>query len=1060
MSYRHWNIFISARSAGLLKAAIASAFLLFVVPSAPAGATSDPSAIEQEAASLAARWDMDSTRRAVGLYKAAADRRLKQGDFEEFGRASRELARLHLTLGENEPAIAVLREALEAPAGRMPRAEYSNILSALSLAYLKIGDESKSREHYLQALAAARESGDRSAAAYASFAAGEHYYWQYDGGRALEHYSEASRIWKELGETRHLVEALIAISYVSMMRGNASEGLGHAREAEKLARGINGRRAIALSQIAVGHLSSFLNEKQAALESYAQAGAIFPEHLDLQERGALLNGIGSIYESYQEYETSLDYRLKALKAFREDNFVFGQLTTLHSVIGLAYQLDRVSDAEAYVREALKLTNRLNDNYHQSLIYRVIGNHYFGRGEDERARQYYERSLGRTDSVGYKSNAALVNNQLGRIALRGGQPVTARRHFEAAFTMGVEVENFFVQSESLYHLSLLEKMSGDNERALDLARRSVELVETLYADVDSSKLKGGYFSGVYERYQYYTHLLMRASVGQSNGDFALQAFRIAENGRARSLREGLSLAAREFLRDAPRELVRREEELRKLLNNKTDHLSGLLARNAPNEEREAARAEIGKLVHELEEIRTQLKRQSPIYSAIKNPAPLELAELQEEVIDENSVLLEFSLGREGSYLWVIGKRTFDAYVLPPRHELEARVEKLRAAFLQNSIGQGETVEAFQKRAGEAQDVYKNEARALSSELLGQAAVKLAGKRLIVVADGKLQYFPIGALPFPDSASDDPILLTNEVAYEPSAAALMVMRKIGAAAGEQKMDLLLVSDPVFSRGDQRLPGNSGTAPGFAASLLGTFRSFESLDSLAPLPGSRDEASAISDVVGGSAMTSRSGFGANRDEVLGAGLGDYRVLHFATHGLVDERRPELSGIVLSLFNEAGEPQSGGFIRLQDVYGMNLNADLVVLSACDTGLGKEIKGEGLLSLNNAFLQAGARSVVSSLWKADDVATRELMTEFYRGMAAEGLTASEALRRAQMKLRADPRFASPLYWAAFTLHGDYASAPKFSRSRTKWLYAAPAGAILAAVLILAAVRRRRIRSS
>lgn len=174
----------------------------------------------------------------------------------------------------------------------------------------------------------------------------------------------------------------------------------------------------------------------------------------------------------------------------------------------------------------------------------------------------------------------------------------------------------------------------------------------------------------------------------------------------------------------------------------------------------------------------------------------------------------------------------------------------------------------------------------------------------------------------------------------------------------------------------------------------------------------------------MSIKSGFSANRDNALNSDLGEYKVLHFATHGINYEARPELSGIVLSLFTSNGTRQDGGFIRIQDVYGMDLNADLVVLSACDTGIGKEVKGEGVMSLNNAFLQAGAKTVVSSLWKVDDTATKILMTEFYRGLSYDGLTPSAALRNAQIKMYRDPMFQSPFFWASFTTQGDFKSTP------------------------------------
>jgi CHAT domain-containing protein len=155
----------------------------------------------------------------------------------------------------------------------------------------------------------------------------------------------------------------------------------------------------------------------------------------------------------------------------------------------------------------------------------------------------------------------------------------------------------------------------------------------------------------------------------------------------------------------------------------------------------------------------------------------------------------------------------------------------------------------------------------------------------------------------------------------------------------------------------------------------------------------------------------------------VGQYRIVHFATHGLLNNEHPELSGVVLSLVDQAGNPQDG-FLRLHDIYNMKLPADLVVLSACNTGLGKDVRGEGLIGLTRGFMYAGASGVMSSLWKVDDEATAELMKIFYSAMLNDGLAPAAALRQAQLTLRKQKRWHSPYYWASFVLQGEYRESP------------------------------------
>lgn len=251
-----------------------------------------------------------------------------------------------------------------------------------------------------------------------------------------------------------------------------------------------------------------------------------------------------------------------------------------------------------------------------------------------------------------------------------------------------------------------------------------------------------------------------------------------------------------------------------------------------------------------------------------------------------------------------------------------------------------------------------------------------------------------------------------------------------------DLIVFSDPIFSKEDERLLSKNKSAIdayGVMASL-GNFRVAEKLNSLSRLKASGQEADSIAGIVGTSDSTFVSGFAANREFVLNDGTSDYKIIHFATHGLLNEEHPELSGIVLSRYDEKGNNQEG-LIRLQDIYNLNLSADLVVLSACNTGIGKEIKGEGLISLNNAFLQVGAKSVVSSLWKVDDYAAQELMKNFYQELSSGEISTSEALRRAQIKMLRNSQYKSPFYWAAFTIKGDFQTTPKFSRNSASWIY-------------------------
>ncbi|MEO7674417.1 MAG: CHAT domain-containing tetratricopeptide repeat protein [Pyrinomonadaceae bacterium] len=1015
--------------------------------------------IERTAKTVSGEWSGNSFRRAIELYSTAADQWVKRGEHAKASRCNREAAQLHLSLGENAAAlnklfssIHILRSEKDLEAQLKERA---SVFSILSLVYLKIGKEPKSKFYLDRSIEISAVLNDPATRAMAAFAAGEYFTDNSEFKLSLEQFQRAYDLWKMLGDQRSEALVLVEQSYVYMALGEAQVGLSNSQRAESIYAEIGDRRGLALSRIAVGHLFSTMGEKQNALASYLAAETNFPEELDLSEKGALTNGIGRIYEDYGEWDLSRTNRIKALAHFEKDGYLYGQLATLPSLVKLSFLLNDHAEGEMYFKKTEELSVILHDDYCLSLAFRHLGDYSFSLGE-AKALSFFKKSHAISERAGYRENTALALERIGSVYERLGKTDLAKFYYYSSLGISRKIANRFAEAQTLYYLSRLEKSQGEITESMNLITQSLDISDSLYVNVSNSRLKGTYASNVHDRYELYVNLLMQTATGEEDVNLATKSLQAVEGSRARTMRENLLLSGSNFYRDAAPETVGREKEVVQRLNTKADKMSEILGKGGDKADIKKLESEINQLRNQFESIKGEIKQKSPIYSAIKNPAPFDVGEFQSSVLDDNSLLLEFSLGEKESYLWVVGKTTFDSYVLPPREQIEARVEKLRGLLGQNMMLPNEAVDVFQKRVADAEAEYLREARELSSELLGQAADKLAGKRLIVVADGKLHYFPLAALPFPNSASDDPIMLTNEVVYEPSAAAVMLIKKISASSKVPEKDLFLVSDPVYSKMDNRLEQNGGDETGFVATVLGNFRSFGSLELLPRLPASLEEAKSITDVVGEAATTGHTGFAANRKNVLNAGIGDYKVIHFATHGLLDEKRPELSGIALSLFDKDGQQQDGGFIRLQDVYGMDLNADLVVLSACDTGLGKEIKGEGLMSLNNAFLQSGAKSVVSSLWRVDDTVTKILMTDFYRGMVSEHLTSSQALRQAQIKLRGDPRFSSPFYWASFSVQGDFNSAPQLSRGYGLWIYFLSLGLISLGGIFL--LRRSRIR--
>jgi CHAT domain-containing protein len=342
--------------------------------------------------------------------------------------------------------------------------------------------------------------------------------------------------------------------------------------------------------------------------------------------------------------------------------------------------------------------------------------------------------------------------------------------------------------------------------------------------------------------------------------------------------------------------------------------------------------------------------------------------------------------------------------------------------------------------DADSRYWQEALRLSQLLVGPVANRIGKKRLVVVSEGALQYVPFAALPSPKKKSDAlvPLVVEHEIVNLPSASTLAVLREeTSGREYSQQRSVAIFADPVFEKDDPRLV-DSGEAPrllydeGDAAQSVSeaTDRNLNTALrdvglvrdgglGIPRLPFTRREAEAIADIASPQGNLKAIDFDASRTTAMSPETGQYRIVHFATHGLLNGEHPELSGIVLSLFDEQGKPQDG-FLGLHDIYNLDLPVDLVVLSACSSGLGKQVRGEGLVGIVRGFMYAGAARVVASLWKVEDEATRELMETFYRQMLIEKRSPASALRHAQVAMWRKGRWRSPFFWGAFTLQGDW----------------------------------------
>lgn len=1003
--------------------------MLYLTIKAPQAIGQETAELEKNEKELNNVWSGESVRRSILLYQNEVVKNKIKGNFYEVVSNLQKIAEKEILLGDYQKSLSTLTEVIKLQKENNLTKVEIKTLCFYALALFKSGNVNNSLFFLDKAIAKLNSNSDSQEKALAYSTKAEILYYQRDLNASKKFYEEAISNWSNTNDEENEAYTLISYSYVFMASDNSDFGLQIVREAESKFITLNNNRGIALARIAMGHLYNSIGEKQTALNYYLKAESMFPNDMDFIEKARLLNGMGFIYESLNELEISFTKRQEALITFGFDNYQQGQLSTLPPLINLSYLTGRFSLANEYYIKCEKLSQKLNDSFYLAIAKKYVADHYFTTNQNSKAYQYYIDSLPIILKLQTYPVAAVIQQNLGLLDLKEKNLKGARKYYNSSIEISKKIKDKFLVTNTLYNLAKLDQIENNPDEALKNIIESISLTETLYSDVSNTNLQRSYFSNVYDRYELYIYLLMQKHKESKTQDFAIQALQASEKSRSRSLLETLRLSEANFTKDANPELVSKEKEILSLLTLKTSKLTDLLSRNAEKTETDKIDDEIRTLNHDLENIRADLKQNSPVYSAIKNPPPFDVAEFQKNILDDKSVLLEFSLGERESYLWLVSKNEVSHFVLPARNIIENRVDKIRQNFESRQILPNEQLEVYQQRMSDLETEFNLEAKLLSNDLLGQTVDKIADKRLVVVPDGKLALLPLSALPAPNS--DEPLISHHEIVYEPSASLLNILAKLQNPKHIPTKDLLIFADPVFADNDNRLitkADKQASFPTFPGLNLRDFRLVDENGRIPRLFATQDEADSIVKVVGASNAVIATGFSANRERVLNSNISDYRVLHFATHGLVDVKRPEISSIVLSQFDENGNKQEG-FLRLQDIYALDLATDLVVLSACQSGVGKEIKGEGLMSLNNAFLQAGAKSVLSSAWKVDDTATAELMKNFYVNLSEKGVPPSDALRQAQISMLKSNQFKSPFYWAAFTVQGEFRQPISFGKS-------------------------------
>lgn len=1038
--------------------------------------------IEAEAESLRDRQDLASQLIAASKYDEAIRLWESAGESSRAAETLCDVGDIYFAVSQNPQSLARYRKALSLSGRSGDRLRRLAALNGLGYVNIYLSENQKALSYAKEMLniierveSVERDSADyKRARAQAINIIGEVDYSLGQLRQSIEKFELALSLWTDAGERNGRALALLNLGYSYSDLGNPQAAAEHFQQALAIWQSINEARGAALAQTALGGTYSTLGEEQLALNLHKQAVDRFRAIGNKQGEAAALNGVAGAYQDLNEYQDAFDKYFEALRLYE----VIGNrnFTALNKfLVGkVLYRKGEIERALTYYRESLYLSRDVGERVVEAHALKGLATIYFSRGDTAHALTQFEAALKIYRQVGNRRSQAYALNDIGHIYASSGNVSQALARYAEALPIMRQISDRRGQALTLFNTAKAELERGNLTTALSLIEESIAISESLRTKIRNSQLRTSYFASVHQQYELYIHLLMRLHAQEPNKGFAAAALVASERVRARSLLDSLFEDKIEPGKGLSDDLLPKEQELLRRLDEKAEYQTRLLSGKHTDEEAAQVSQELRALTIEYQDVRSRLREQSPRLATLTQPDQLRGEDIRGIIKDDDTLLLEFALGEERSYLWVVSRHDITSYELPGRSTIEELSHRTYELLTARQLRVEQSLPVDEETLKESDAEYWRQSAALSTMLLGPASAQLGAKRLLIVSDGFLKYIPFEALPVPHQSptrtGDEQLELlffNHEIVGLPSALTLAAIRDEKRLAEIATKTVVVIADPVFEKDDPRVSASDSERSaqakeeGSGIYLANALRDFTAQDGqplIARLPSTLREAKAIMAVTPPEEGTAVVGFAATKERIVSDELKVYRIIHFATHGLLNNDSPGLSGIILSLVDEHGKSRAG-FLRLHEIYNMDLSADLVVLSACRTGLGRNVQGEGVVGLTSGFMYAGAKSVIASLWKVDDDATAELMSHFYAAMLKDGLPPAAALKAAKREMWRQGRWRAPFYWAAFTLQGEYTVDLRTTR-RTNLIWILLVGAVCLLLLgsICLYVRAARYR--
>jgi len=833
--------------------------------------------------------------------------------------------------------------------------------------------------------------------------------------QALDTYQQELKLQQFMGAKPEEAEVLRRIAYILNDQGKKQEAINTLNQSLEIRRQLNIRPDEADTLSTLGDIYLSLGAYDSSLDSYQKALSIFRDMGKRSDEIIALQNMGSVYKKLKNYPESLKlYQQAFLIAETTGNCPEAARSKVR--ISQVY-LDTGNDQQAIAssNEALAIAEKIDlmetKFATQAAINNVLAKAKLKQENYPEALEYAQKVQSLAQQSQSRIIEATVFTTLAEVYIALKQPQKAIQTYRDQLALYQALSFQPEKSQTLYDLAKLERKEGDLKAALSSISEAIDIVENIRQEIVNPELKTSFFATKQDYYALKIDILMDLHQQDPTQGYNAQAFDTSERSRARTLLELLNESNADIRQGVDPKLLDQENALKDKTTALEKQWSELINKNPTDQQKAFFQQERKNLLAQYQAIQDTIRAKSPKYAALKYPQPLTLAQVQQQILDPDTALLQYSLGKEKSYLWVVTQDGFQSYVLPASKDLKTTAENLLKLI---QFGKDYTEEITQ---------LTNQ---LSQQILAPATAQINKKRLIIVPDGVLNYLPFSVL----TLNNKPLLNNHELINLPSSSSLALIRQDTQNRKPAPKTLAVLADPIFSSDDTRLktpqkpvapanPDLSTFALNRAAKVAKNTRAVGENNVFPRIGGTRQEANGILALLPKTETIAAFDDQANLPLATNPQLSQYRIIHLATHGIFNTQEPALSGIILSLVDQKGKPING-FLRLNDIFNLNLRAELVVLSACETGLGEEIKGEGLVGLTRGFMYAGTPRVLVSLWKVDDDATAEIMTRFYKLMLEKKLPPAQALREAQLQMQNETEWKSPYYWSAFVLQGEW----------------------------------------